>query len=153
MWKTSLPTSNRRWRSSDRRRRERECGEGASTPPSSSRELFETAAVRPPRRCCRVNGATSGGAKGHVENFMALGGAISIYPSVLGLAQHGVTILYRLLRTKLPLPSALLAVNQREGFPMATPVETALHLVPMVVEQTNRGERAYDIFSRLLKER
>lgn len=28
----------------------------------------------------------------------------------------------------------------------------ALNLVPMVVEQTNRGERAYDIFSRLLKE-
>jgi ATP-dependent Clp protease protease subunit len=28
-----------------------------------------------------------------------------------------------------------------------------LSLVPMVVEQTNRGERAYDIFSRLLKER
>jgi len=27
------------------------------------------------------------------------------------------------------------------------------HLVPMVVEQTNRGERAYDIYSRLLKER
>ena len=27
------------------------------------------------------------------------------------------------------------------------------YLVPMVVEQTNRGERAYDIFSRLLKER
>jgi hypothetical protein len=26
-------------------------------------------------------------------------------------------------------------------------------LVPMVVEQTARGERAYDIFSRLLKER
>ena len=25
-------------------------------------------------------------------------------------------------------------------------------LVPMVVEQTNRGERAYDIFSRLLKD-
>ena len=31
--------------------------------------------------------------------------------------------------------------------------ETALNLVPMVVEQTARGERAYDIFSRLLKER
>ena len=31
--------------------------------------------------------------------------------------------------------------------------ETAMNLVPMVVEQTNRGERAYDIFSRLLKER
>ena len=26
-------------------------------------------------------------------------------------------------------------------------------LVPMVVEQTSRGERAYDIFSRLLKDR
>ena len=26
-------------------------------------------------------------------------------------------------------------------------------LVPTVVEQTNRGERSYDIFSRLLKER
>ena len=26
-------------------------------------------------------------------------------------------------------------------------------LVPMVVEQTPRGERAYDIYSRLLKER
>ncbi|MFO0335762.1 MAG: ATP-dependent Clp endopeptidase proteolytic subunit ClpP, partial [Pseudomonadota bacterium] len=32
-------------------------------------------------------------------------------------------------------------------------IEKALNLVPMVVEQTARGERAYDIFSRLLKER
>jgi len=31
--------------------------------------------------------------------------------------------------------------------------ETTMDLVPMVVEQTSRGERAYDIFSRLLKER
>ena len=30
---------------------------------------------------------------------------------------------------------------------------TGLNLVPMVVEQTARGERAYDIYSRLLKER
>ena len=30
---------------------------------------------------------------------------------------------------------------------------TALNLVPMVVEQTSRGERTFDIFSRLLKER
>ena len=36
---------------------------------------------------------------------------------------------------------------------MKDPVDTYLQLVPMVVEQTNRGERAYDIFSRLLKER
>ena len=30
---------------------------------------------------------------------------------------------------------------------------TSLNLVPMVVEQTARGERAYDIYSRLLKDR
>ncbi|HMM64367.1 MAG TPA: ATP-dependent Clp protease proteolytic subunit [Mesorhizobium sp.] len=36
---------------------------------------------------------------------------------------------------------------------MKDPVDTYMNLVPMVVEQTNRGERAYDIFSRLLKER
>src|SRR4030043_754650 len=46
--------------------------------------------------------------------------------------------------------------------PFRQPLETAMKdwshiylnpLVPMVVEQTNRGERAYDIYSRLLKER
>jgi ATP-dependent Clp protease, protease subunit len=37
---------------------------------------------------------------------------------------------------------------------MKNPAETYMStLVPMVVEQTNRGERAYDIYSRLLKER
>ncbi len=36
---------------------------------------------------------------------------------------------------------------------MQDPIETYMNLVPMVVEQTSRGERAYDIFSRLLKER
>lgn len=37
---------------------------------------------------------------------------------------------------------------------MSDMIETyANTLVPMVVEQTNRGERAYDIYSRLLKER
>jgi len=36
---------------------------------------------------------------------------------------------------------------------MKDPVQTYMQLVPMVVEQTNRGERAYDIYSRLLKER
>jgi len=30
---------------------------------------------------------------------------------------------------------------------------TSLNLIPMVVEQTSRGERSYDIYSRLLKER
>ncbi|MBA4800382.1 MULTISPECIES: ATP-dependent Clp protease proteolytic subunit [Euryhalocaulis] len=36
---------------------------------------------------------------------------------------------------------------------MQDPQEVMMNLVPMVVEQTSRGERAYDIFSRLLKER
>ena len=37
---------------------------------------------------------------------------------------------------------------------MRDPVDTYMnYLVPVVVEQTNRGERAYDIYSRLLKER
>jgi ATP-dependent Clp protease, protease subunit len=37
---------------------------------------------------------------------------------------------------------------------MRDPTDTYMNfLVPMVVEQTNRGERAYDIYSRLLKER
>src|SRR5437667_5498241 len=37
---------------------------------------------------------------------------------------------------------------------MRDPVNTYMNfLIPTVVEQTNRGERAYDIYSRLLKER
>jgi ATP-dependent Clp protease, protease subunit len=36
---------------------------------------------------------------------------------------------------------------------MSSNLTKALNLVPMVVEQTSRGERAYDIYSRLLKER
>src|SRR5467141_5174896 len=37
---------------------------------------------------------------------------------------------------------------------MKDPVDTYMnYVVPMVVEQTMRGERSYDIYSRLLKER
>jgi ATP-dependent Clp protease protease subunit len=36
---------------------------------------------------------------------------------------------------------------------MEDPITRAMNLVPMVVEQTSRGERAFDIFSRLLKDR
>jgi len=36
---------------------------------------------------------------------------------------------------------------------MFDPHTTALNLIPTVIEQTSRGERAFDIFSRLLKER
>ena len=39
--------------------------------------------------------------------------------------------------------------NQKDG----AQTTTSLNLVPMVVEQTSRGERSYDIYSRLLKER
>ena len=42
----------------------------------------------------------------------------------------------------------------KQGNAMPGSIETkAMNLVPMVVEQTARGERAYDIYSRLLKER
>jgi ATP-dependent Clp protease protease subunit len=36
---------------------------------------------------------------------------------------------------------------------MSTLDITSLGMVPMVIEQSGRGERAYDIYSRLLKER
>jgi ATP-dependent Clp protease protease subunit len=36
---------------------------------------------------------------------------------------------------------------------MRDPIETYASLVPMVIEQSSRGERAFDIFSRLLRER
>jgi len=48
--------------------------------------------------------------------------------------------------------SALSTFRSQQG--MSDPFEIQMNtLVPMVVEQTNRGERAYDIYSRLLKER
>jgi hypothetical protein len=49
---------------------------------------------------------------------------------------------------------ALMAIGMSKGGDMRDPRDTYQNqLVPMVVEQTNRGERAYDIYSRLLKER
>jgi len=44
-------------------------------------------------------------------------------------------------------------MTELQGSEMKDPVDAYMQLVPMVVEQTNRGERAYDIYSRLLKER
>ena len=43
-------------------------------------------------------------------------------------------------------------MNVRYGMPAAYETQ-ALGMVPMVIEQSGRGERAYDIYSRLLKER
>jgi len=49
---------------------------------------------------------------------------------------------------------ALMAIGRSKGSDMRDPDDTYQNqLVPMVVEETNRGERAYDIYSRLLKER
>jgi ATP-dependent Clp protease protease subunit len=47
------------------------------------------------------------------------------------------------------LPQAL----QDKALPMRDPIDTYMNLVPMVVEQSSRGERAFDIYSRLLRER
>jgi ATP-dependent Clp protease protease subunit len=44
-------------------------------------------------------------------------------------------------------------VSHRQDLFMTDFVTRAQHLVPMVIEQTARGERAFDIYSRLLKER
>ena len=49
---------------------------------------------------------------------------------------------------------ALMAIGMSKGGDVRDPRDTYQNqLVPMVVEQTNRGEHAYDIYSRLLKER
>jgi len=57
------------------------------------------------------------------------------------------------LAPSIAIPQGLKASDGR-GREMRDPVNTYMnYLVPMVVEQTNRGERAYDIYSRLLKER
>ena len=44
-------------------------------------------------------------------------------------------------------------MNDRQVYEGGALGTQALNLVPMVVEQTSRGERAYDIYSRLLKDR
>ena len=43
-------------------------------------------------------------------------------------------------------------MNVKFGMPAALDTQ-ALGMVPMVIEQSGRGERSYDIYSRLLKER
>jgi len=43
--------------------------------------------------------------------------------------------------------------DYKEAFNRAASAPRAANFVPMVIEQSNRGERSYDIFSRMLKER
>ncbi|XP_053440020.1 ATP-dependent Clp protease proteolytic subunit, mitochondrial isoform X1 [Nycticebus coucang] len=56
---------------------------------------------------------------------------------------------FRMQRPPLQIPKSSLALPRSLH---ATPA-CALPLIPIVVEQTGRGERAYDIYSRLLRER
>lgn len=44
-------------------------------------------------------------------------------------------------------------IKRKETVTLKKEMNPQMNLVPMVIEQTNRGERSYDIFSRLLKER
>jgi len=56
----------------------------------------------------------------------------------------------------MPAPAAARAETIKgrgQPRPPAGRIEATMGLVPIVVEQTGRGERAYDIFSRLLKDR
>jgi hypothetical protein len=56
------------------------------------------------------------------------------------------------LRETRKTPFSRLPRQTRTESSMRYPLDAQNQLVPMVVEQTNRGERAYDIFSRLLKD-
>lgn len=57
-------------------------------------------------------------------------------------------------RAALPPPACHIRVQYaRHGKPVNKEVRFRMNLVPVVVEQTNRGERSYDIYSRLLKDR
>lgn len=46
-----------------------------------------------------------------------------------------------------------MTIDRFLGYSQAQGLPIDLNLIPMVIEQTSRGERSYDIFSRLLKER
>jgi ATP-dependent Clp protease, protease subunit len=74
---------------------------------------------------------------------------------IAGCLSAAYVSLYRALKAFRLNSAATLIPKPTKGanLPMRDPVETYMNLVPMVVEQTNRGERSYDIFSRLLKER
>ena len=51
----------------------------------------------------------------------------------------------------IPGPAGFRRVLRRMD--MRDPIETTMAIIPQVIEQTNRGERGWDIFSRLLRER
>jgi ATP-dependent Clp protease, protease subunit len=77
-----------------------------------------------------------------------------MFVHIAGCHSRAYVWLYRDL-TAAHLQSAVRADSfSIQGQGMRDPIDTYTNmLVPMVVEQTNRGERAFDIYSRLLKER
>ena len=97
--------------------------------------LFRTNAVR-------VRGKTI-----RMMNFRAMGAALQ---RTLPSFSPTTTMLRPAVAptTTTPLSTELTALRA-----FGTTVPTRMPMIPMVVEQTGRGERAYDIYSRLLKER
>lgn len=57
------------------------------------------------------------------------------------------------LTLRKPSLSASIVNNLKNSFHSSKLVNYAPPMVPIVIEQSGRGERAYDIYSRLLKER
>ena len=55
------------------------------------------------------------------------------------------------MRSRIAIPTTMNATAANDEVQMDDP--RGLGLIPMVIEQSGRGERAYDIYSRLLKER
>lgn len=49
--------------------------------------------------------------------------------------------------------SATIAASSTSKRDFSSTTKTQMPLIPMVIEQTGRGERSYDIYSRLLKDR
>jgi ATP-dependent Clp protease, protease subunit len=56
-------------------------------------------------------------------------------------------------RPRVPDGASALIAARHTSAALATALETRAMLVPMVIETSSRGERAYDIYSRLLRER
>ncbi|KAF6765929.1 ATP-dependent Clp protease proteolytic subunit [Ephemerocybe angulata] len=71
-----------------------------------------------------------------------------------------MSLFSRLVRSSRSLPRTVLPVGRRNFHPLAHfqgsqqwAEPPSANMVPIVIEQTAKGERAYDIFSRLLRER
>lgn len=73
------------------------------------------------------------------------------YMPLVAVFGGALILMWRMLQNTASQGSAMLALSGRRSDDLYTGPSN--NLVPMVVEQTPRGERSYDIFSRMLKER